>query len=151
VLPTTLHSKAVLEPYLAFFLARDAYDRLCDSVLLASAGASAMSIDNEEVSVELWCTADARIRTVFPRLFLVLESFVDVVRCVQEASDLPQEIGRLLHTRSSPDQLYTWLIPTDDVVDAVKSSRDALESSVEDRSLVRCDTSAQQANDLFNR
>jgi hypothetical protein len=73
------------------------------------------------------------------------------VRCSQEATDLPQEIERLLHTRSSPDQLYTWLIPTDDVVGAVKSSLDPLASSFEDGSLVRCDTSAQQANGFFNR
>jgi hypothetical protein len=73
-----------------------------------------------------------------------------LVLCLQETAELPEEIARLLYTPSPPDELLTWLVPTDGVIYTVKSSRDALESSVEDSSLVRNDSSVQVANGVFH-
>jgi hypothetical protein len=78
------------------------------------------------------------------------EAFTEEVHGLQEAPDLPQEIARLLYTPRAPDQLFTWLVPTDGVIDAVKSSRDALASSVENASLVRSATLVHHANGLFH-
>lgn len=70
---------------------------------------------------------------------------------MQEASELTQELERLLYTSSTPGQLFTWLVPTDDVVDAVQFSQNAPASSEENGSLVRSIASSTDAFRIIRR
>lgn len=62
---------------------------------------------------------------------------------MQQESDLPKEIAELLYAPDAAEQLYTWLVPTDDVVDVVRTRQGARASNDQDGSLVRSSYSRQ--------
>ena len=70
---------------------------------------------------------------------------------MQGAQDVAQELARLLYTSSSSEQVFTWLVPTDDVLDDAQFSQDALASGGASGSLVRSNDSCTDVSSAVER